>query len=258
MLFPISDDDREILKPMYVTYILLAINIAVFFYQIANPEFTYGWSVIPREITTGEDLVGVTIVESQDGSAMEIPQATGPPLIWLTLLTSMFMHGSIAHIAGNMLYLWIFGDNVENRFGHLPFLAFYLAAGLVGSAAQLALDTDSVIPNLGASGAIAGIMGAYLVLYPRNRVNAVFFYTVITVPAVLVLGMWILMQLVSGYGSIAATEASTGGVAYLAHVGGFFAGVVAALLWRKQITQEPDSVLRRQYERDPRAHHLWK
>jgi membrane associated rhomboid family serine protease len=101
-------------------------------------------------------------------------------------------------------------------------------------------------------------MGAYLVLYPWNRVNAVFFYTVITVPAVLVLGMWILMQLVSGYGSIAATEASTGGVAYLAHVGGFFTGVVAALVWRKQITQEPDSVLRRQYERDPRAHHLWK
>lgn len=258
MLFPISDDDRQILRPMYVTYFLLAINIVVFFYQLANPEFTYGWSVIPREITTGEDLVGAATVENHDGEAIEIPQAAGPPVIWLTLVTSMFMHGSFAHIIGNMLYLWIFGDNVENRFGHIPFLIFYLSAGLVGSAAQLVLDPNSVIPNLGASGAIAGIMGAYLVLYPWNRVNAVFFYMVITVPAVLVLGMWILMQLVSGYGSIAATEASTGGVAYLAHIGGFVAGVGAALIWRKQITEEPDSVLRRQYERDPRAHHLWK
>jgi membrane associated rhomboid family serine protease len=258
MLFPISDDDREILKPMYVTYFLLAINIAVFFYQIANPEFTYGWSVIPREITTGEDLVEATMVENRDGEAVKIPQAPGPSLIWLTLLTSMFMHGSVAHILGNMLYLWIFGDNVENRFGHLPFLVFYLAAGFVATAAQLVLDPDSVIPNLGASGAIAGIMGAYLMLYPWNRVNAVFFYTVISVPALLVLGMWILTQLVSGYGSITATEASTGGVAYLAHIGGFVTGVVAALIWRKQIIEEPDSVLRRQYERDPRAHHLWQ
>ena len=257
MLFPISDDDREILKPMFVTYLLLTINLAVFLYQIANPEFTYGWSIIPREITTGEDLVGVAIVKTSDGSSVEIPQATGPPVIWLTLLTAMFMHGGVGHIAGNMLYLWIFGDNVEHRFGHLPFLVFYLSAGLVASAAQIALDPTGVIPNLGASGAIAGIMGAYLMLYPWNRVNAVVFYSVISVPAIFVLGMWILMQLVSGYGSIASTEANTGGVAYLAHIGGFVAGVVAALIFRRQVTEEPDSVLHRQYERDPRAHRIW-
>ena len=137
MLFPISDDDRQILKPMFVTYLLLAINIAVFLYQIANPEFTYGWSVIPREITTGEDLVGVAIVETSDGSSIEIPQSAGPPIIWLTLLTAMFMHGGVGHIAGNMLYLWIFGDNVEHRFGHLPFLVFYLSAGLVATQHRL-------------------------------------------------------------------------------------------------------------------------
>jgi membrane associated rhomboid family serine protease len=136
-------------------------------------------------------------------------------------------------------------------------LLFYLAAGLVGSLAQIIVDPQSVIPNLGASGAIAGVLGAYLVLFPHNRVNAVFFYNVITVPAILVLGMWIVMQLVTGIGSIAATSTSTGGVAYLAHIGGFAAGAAAALVCRLQICREPDSVLLRQYERDPYARRLW-
>ncbi len=257
MLFPISDDDRQILQPMFVTYILLAINVVVFLLQLADPEITYGWSMIPREITTGEDLVGVAIVSGPGGQEVEIPQAPGPPLIWLTLITSMFMHGGIGHLGGNMLYLWIFGDNVEHRFGHLPFLAFYLTAGLVGGLAQLAMQPNGVIPNLGASGAIAGVMGAYLVLFPRNRVNAVFFYTIITVPAIFVLGMWIVMQLFMGYSSFMSVGTQTGGVAYMAHIGGFIAGLAAALIWKSRHQQEPDSVLRRQYERDPRAHRLW-
>ena len=257
MFFPISDDDRDVSSSAFVTYALIAANVALFLVQVANPEFTYGWSVIPKEITTGIDLVEPQVVPISETEAVEIPQSPGPPIIWLTLLSSMFMHGGFGHILGNMLYLWIFGNNVEHRFGHLWFLIFYLTAGLVGSLAQIALSPDSVIPNLGASGAIAGVMGAYLVLFPHNRVNAVFLYNIITVPAIVVLGMWIAMQLVSGVGSIAATNASTGGVAYMAHVGGFVAGAAVALLCRLQLKQEPDSVLHRQYDRDPYARRLW-
>jgi membrane associated rhomboid family serine protease len=256
MFFPISDDDRQITHPVYVTYILIAINIAVFGYQLANPDFTYGWSMIPREITKGVDLVGEEIIRTEQGN-FPIPQAPGPSIIYLTLLTSMFMHGGYAHIIGNMLYLYIFGDNVEHRFGHLPFLFFYLIAGLAGSAAQVILDPNGVIPNLGASGAIAGVMGAYLVLFPRNQVNVIFLYTVMTIPAILVLGVWIVGQLFSTYGSIMTSVSSTGGVAYAAHVAGFVAGVVAALVYRPRLKSEPDSVLKRQYDRDPRSHRLW-
>lgn len=257
MLFPISDDDREVTTTAFVTYSLVAVNVLFFLVQMSNPEFTYGWSVIPREITTGVDLIEPQIMVSQGQVPVEIPQAPGPPFIWLTLITSMFMHGGFGHIAGNMLYLWIFGNNVEHRFGHVWFLVFYLLAGLVGSAAQIALSPSSVVPNLGASGAIAGVMGAYLVLFPYNRVNAVFLYNVITVPAIFVLGMWIAMQLVSSVGSIAETSSSTGGVAYMAHVGGFIAGASAAILCRMQLREEPDTVLRRQYRNDPRSHRLW-
>lgn len=257
MFFPISDDDREIDSPAYVTYALLAANIALFLYQLKNPEFTYGWSVIPKEITAGVDLVEPQAIDVPGRGQVEIPQAPGPTPIWLTLISSMFMHGGLGHIAGNMLYLWIFGNNVEHRFGHKWFLIFYLVSGLVGSFAQILLSPDSVIPNLGASGAIAGVMGAYLVLFPHNRVNAIIFYHVVTVPALLVLGMWIAMQMVSGFGSIASTTSSTGGVAYLAHVGGFVAGAAAALLYRARVTREPDSILKRQYDRDPLARRFW-
>jgi membrane associated rhomboid family serine protease len=257
MLFPISDDDREVSSFAYVTYALLAANIVVFLIQMGDPAFTYGWSVIPREITTGVDLVEPEVIDVPDYGQVEIPQAPGPSIIWLTLFSSMFMHAGFGHIAGNMLYLWIFGNNVEHRFGHAWFLLFYLSAGLIGSLAQILTAPYSVIPNLGASGAIAGVLGAYLVLFPHNRVNAVFFYNIITVPAILVLGMWIVMQLVSGIGSIAATSTSTGGVAYMAHIGGFVTGAVAALVCRTAIRCEPDSILLRQYERDPHARRLW-
>ena len=232
MLFPISDDNRGITTTAYVTYFFLAINVTVFLYQMQNPDFTSGWSMIPKEITTGHDIVTPIQIETPGGKMAEIPQAPGPPIIWLTLLTSMFMHGGIGHIGGNMLYLWIFGDNVEHRFGHVLFLTFYLLSGLAGSLAQIAVNPDGVIPNLGASGAIAGVMGAYLVLYPRNKVNAVFFITIISVPAFLVLGMWGAMQFMSGLGSITGEASTTGGVAYMAHVGGFVAGLVIALVVR--------------------------
>ena len=257
MFFPISDDDREVSTVSYVTYTLLAANVVLFLVQLANPEFTYGWSVIPREITTGVDLVEPVEIRLPGSETHVVPQSPGPPVIYLTLLSSMFMHGGFGHIGGNMLYLWIFGDNVEHRFGHVKFLIFYLLAGLIASFSQILINPSSVIPNLGASGAIAGVMGAYLVLFPHNRINAIFFYQVITVPAIVVLGMWIAMQLVSGYGSIASTSASLGGVAYLAHIGGFVAGVIAAGICRLQLREEPDSELYRQYRRDPKDRRLW-
>lgn len=257
MFFPISDDDEEVNSPAFVTYGLLVANIAIFAYQMINPEFTYGWSVIPAEITSGIDLVQPQIIDVPEVGPVELPQAPGPGFIWFTLISSMFMHAGFGHIAGNMLYLWIFGNNVEHRFGHGWFLLFYLLAGLVGSLLQIVFSPMSVIPNLGASGAIAGVLGAYLILFPHNRVNVVFFYTIITVPAIIVLGMWIITQFISGVGSIAATSTSVGGVAYMAHIGGFAAGAAAALLCRMQIREEPDSVLARQYDRDPKARRLW-
>lgn len=257
MLFPISDDDREVTTVAFVTYTLIAVNVLVFLYQMANPEFTYGWSVIPREITTGRDLVEPEPIEIPGEGVVYVPEAPGPPIIWLTLLTSLFMHGSFGHIIGNMLYLWIFGDNVEHRFGHVLFLLFYLLSGVVGSLAQVVINPSGVLPNLGASGAIAGVMGAYLVLFPRNKVNAVFFYTIISVPAIFVLGMWAAMQFVNGFGSIASTSQAGGGVAYMAHVGGFVTGVVIAFYFRAKLKEEPDTVLRRQYQRDPTSRIIW-
>jgi membrane associated rhomboid family serine protease len=185
-----------------------------------------------------------------------IPHAPGPVPIYLTILSAMFMHGGIGHILGNLLYLWIFGDNVEHRFGHGVFLAFYLVSGVAATFAQVALDPGSVIPNLGASGAISGVLGAYLVLFPKNRVHAVFFFRVIAIPAALALGLWIFLQFVNGFGAIAATE-QTGGVAYGAHIGGFAAGVLLAFVLRTVIPAERPNVLQAAMRRDPRARPLW-
>lgn len=257
MLFPISDDNQGITTTAFVTFALIAINVAVFIYQNANPDFTYGYSVIPREIATGTDLVTPQTITIDGQGAIEIPQVPGPPIIYLTLLSSMFMHGGFGHIAGNLLYLWIFGNNVEHRFGHVLFLLFYLLSGVVGSVAQIVVDPNSVIPNLGASGAIAGVMGAYLVLFPRNKVNAVFFYTIVSVPAIFVLGMWGAMQLFSGFGSLNAVGSQAGGVAYMAHIGGFICGLAMALVVRTMMKEEPESVLRKQYREDPTARRIW-
>ena len=257
MLFPISDDDRQLLNPAYVTWTLLAINIVVFLCQMSNPEFTYAYSTIPKEITSGQDITE-TIYVRTPREEIEIPHRPGPVPIYLTLLTSMFMHGGFGHILGNMLYLWIFGDNVEHRFGHFWFLIFYLSSGLVASFAQIFVDPNSVIPNLGTSGAIAGVLGAYLVLFPWNRVNAVFFYTIVSFPAVFVLGLWGVTQFFQGFGTMFVTEQTgTGGVAYMAHIGGFVTGVSMGFLAKAMVQEEPDTVLRRQYQHDPQARRMW-
>ncbi len=248
MLFPIADDNRGISGPAYVTWFLLAINIVVFLLQLSDESITYGWSVIPQEIMSGNDLIETQIV-TVAGEDHAIPQAPGPPIIYLTLLTHMFMHGGIGHIFGNMLYLWIFGDNIEHRFGHFWFFVFYIVSGLVAAFAQLMVSYDSVIPSLGASGAIWGILGAYVVLFPRNKVKAIVFYMIVSIPAVFVIGLWSVLQVYQGF--FAGGGSELGGVAHLAHIGGLVAGLAMGFIAKGLMKAEPDSTIYREYVGDP-------
>ncbi|MEP6568757.1 MAG: rhomboid family intramembrane serine protease [Acidobacteriota bacterium] len=206
-MFPIGDDDSARRTAPVVTYALIALNILFFFVELSGGDpFIQHWSVVPQRLLAN-------------------PGADFP-----TIFTSMFMHAGWLHLGGNMLYLWIFGDNVEDSFGHLKFLIFYLLCGIAATLAQLAFSTGSNVPNLGASGAIAGVLGAYILLFPREQVKVLMGRGVIPVPALVVIGFWIVLQFVSGIGSI--SSAQTGGVAYMAHIGGFLAGVVLTLLFR--------------------------
>ena len=213
-MFPIGDDDSARRTVPVVTYALIALNVLFFFVELSGGEaFIQQWSVVPRRLIAN-------------------PAADFP-----TIFTSMFMHAGWLHLGSNMLYLWIFGDNVEDSFGHVKFLLFYLVCGIAATLAQLAFSTGSNVPNLGASGAIAGVLGAYLVLFPRGQVKVLMGRGVIPMPALVVIGGWIVLQLVSGIGSISAS-AQTGGVAYMAHIGGFFAGLVLAFLLRSVGTRQ--------------------
>jgi membrane associated rhomboid family serine protease len=226
-MLPIGDEDNPVPVFPYVNLVLIAICIVVFLYQLVNPDFTSGFSAVPAEITTGRDLVGQFVIALPDGSRAVIDETRGPSPIWLTLLTSTFMHGGWTHLGGNMLFLFIFGDNVEKAFGHIRYLAFYLVCGVIASLAQVYSGPDSILPSLGASGAIAGVLAAYLVLFPANRVRVLLGYFVTTVPAVAMIGLWALIQFFSGFAATSVT-AQTGGVAYMAHIGGFVAGLVLA------------------------------
>jgi membrane associated rhomboid family serine protease len=209
MLFPIGDDNSTNRTLPIVTYGLIALNLLFFFVELNGGEpFIRRWSVVPSRLTANP---------AEDS---------------ITVLTSMFMHAGWMHLLGNMLYLWIFGDNVESTFGRVKFLIFYLLCGVAATVAQVAVTPESNIPNLGASGAISGVLGAYLVLFPRGRVRVLMGRGVVNMPAFIVLGLWVLLQLVAGMGSI--TESSqTGGVAYMAHIGGFAAGLILAFVFRK-------------------------
>ena len=241
MLLPIGDDNTGRRTTPFVTYGIVALNVIVFlFFQLgeSGDRFTYAYSAVPYEITHNVDLVQPVVVPDVG----PVPQAPGPSPIWLTILTSMFMHGGWLHIAGNLLYLWVFGDNIEDNFGHVKFLIFYLVAGIAASFAQIALTPDSVIPTLGASGAIAGVLGSYLIMFPRNRVRALlplgFIWTTVELPALVVLGFWIVIQVVSQYTSFASSPmGKSGGVAYMAHIGGFVAGVALTFLFRRPTTR---------------------
>jgi membrane associated rhomboid family serine protease len=229
MVMPLRDDDTDRRTVPVVTYALIAVNILVWLIELGlGDRFINGYSTVPFEITHDTDLVGMQTVQA-GGQSIPIQLYPGPSPIYLTLLTSMFMHASWLHIAGNMLYLWIFGDNIEDRIGHAKFLLFYLICGLAASAADIFFKTDSIIPSLGASGAIAGVLGAYLVLFPTRQVRVMVARQIVNMPAFIVLGLWILLQVFSQI-SVVGDEAG-GGVAYMAHIGGFVAGVALIFLF---------------------------
>jgi rhomboid family protein len=217
-MFPVGDDQVRGGPPPVVTVGLIALNLLAFFVELAQPSqaalqsFIQAWGVVPREYSLVRDL-----------------PPTIPVPFWSTLLTSMFLHGGWMHLGGNMLYLWIFGDNLEKVMGAVRFAIFYLVCGLAASFAHIVFGPGSNIPAVGASGAISGVLGGYLVLFPRNRVRVLTRGGIAHVPALVVLGLWIVIQLISGIGSMAQTS-ETAGVAYMAHIGGFVAGLVLVKL----------------------------
>ncbi len=207
-MLPIGDDNSSRRTVPLVAYALIVLNVLFFLVEMTGGDaFIMKWAFVPSRFLAN-------------------PLGDFP-----TLFTSMFMHAGWLHLGGNMLYLWIFGDNVEDRFGHATFLIFYLLCGLGATFAQLAFSLGSDIPNLGASGAIAGVLGAYILMFPKGRIRVLQGQQVVQAPALMVIGFWIVLQLFSGIGSIAQT-ADTGGVAYMAHIGGFVAGFVLTFLFR--------------------------
>ena len=217
-MFPIGDERVQGGPPPVVTFGLIALNVVAFLVELAQPTegalqaFIQAWGVVPQEYSAAQDL-----------------PPTIPLPFWSTLLTSMFLHGGWMHLGGNMLYLWIFGDNLEKVMGAARFALFYLVCGLAASFAHIAFGPGSSIPAVGASGAISGVLGGYLLLFPHNRVRVLTRGGIAQVPALVVLGLWIVIQLINGVGSVTAT-AETAGVAYMAHIGGFVAGLVLVKL----------------------------
>ncbi|RJP66801.1 MAG: rhomboid family intramembrane serine protease [Ignavibacteriales bacterium] len=241
MLFPIGDDNREIRITPFINYLFILINLFVFIFLQkfgSNERFTYAYSTVPAEILTGNDYVSEDKIYIDEYSGERF-QVTGlqstPVFVYLTIFTSMFMHGSFGHLLGNLLFLWVFGDNIENRLGHLRYLIFYLLTGVLASLSHvfvsLIFDSNLFIPSLGASGAISGVLGGYILLYPRKRVTALLFYFVTAVPAVILIGLWFVFQLINGLGMLGGDTG--GGVAYAAHIGGFIAGLVFVKLFDK-------------------------
>jgi membrane associated rhomboid family serine protease len=207
-MLPIGDDNSARRTVPLVTYGLIALNVLFFIVELTGGDAFIGkWAFVPSRFLAN------------------------PFGDFLTLFTAMFMHAGWLHLGGNMLYLWIFGDNVEDRFGHIKFIIFYLICGLAATFAQLAFSIGSDVPNLGASGAIAGVLGAYILLFPQGKVRVLQGSQVIQVSALIVIGIWIVLQFFSGIGSIVSTT-QTGGVAYMAHIGGFVAGFLLTFLLR--------------------------
>jgi membrane associated rhomboid family serine protease len=235
MVFPLYDDNSDRLTTPVVNYVLIAVNVLVFVFLQGfgtNDKFTYAFSTVPAEIVSGRDIVTTDRVAlTGTGQRVHVPGLQPTPFtVYLTLITSMFMHGGLAHIGGNMLFLWIFGDNVEDRMGHARYLIFYLICGVVASLshvyATVAFSSPNslLIPSLGASGAISGVLAAYLVMFPTRRVTVILFRFLTDVPAYVAIGIWFAFQLISGLG-VFGGGAQSGGVAYAAHIGGFVVGL---------------------------------
>jgi membrane associated rhomboid family serine protease len=237
MVFPLYDDNSGRATTPFVNYALIALNIFVFVVLQglgSNDGFTYSFSTVPLEIVTGHDVVTASRVVEYAGQRILVPGLGETPLsVYLTLFTSMFMHGGIAHIAGNMLFLWIFGDNIEDRLGHVRYVFFYLVCGVIASLAHVITtyvlsggdQATMLVPSLGASGAISGVLGGYILLHPSRRVTVILFRFLTDVPAWVAIGIWFAFQLISGLGVLGEGSAQ-GGVAYAAHIGGFIAGLV--------------------------------
>ena len=223
-MFPIGDDNSDRHIQPIVNYAFIAVNVLVFLLlqQLGgNDSFTYAFSLVPREITSGTDITGIVEFKDAAGKVLgEVQHFSTPLPVYFNFLSSMFMHGSIMHILGNMMFLWVFGDNLENLLGHVRYAIFYIVCGIAAALAQIMMDTNSVIPMLGASGAISGVLGGYLLLFPKRGVKAIVFNVITTVPAFVALGLWIVYQIVLGY----LSSSAGGGVAYAAHIGGFVAG----------------------------------
>lgn len=241
MLLPIGDDNRDRKTFPFVNYLLIILNIFVFVYFQGfgtNVHFTFSYATIPAEILTGKDIVTESqlIADPVSGETFEMPglQPTNIP-VFLTLITAIFMHGGLAHLGGNMLYLWIFGDNVEDRLGHLNYLLFYLLCGVLAGLSHVIstflFGQNLLTPSLGASGAISAILASYMILFPRKRIFVWMLFFVISVPAFLVVGLWFLFQVSNGLGALGGEQA--GGVAYAAHIGGFIFGLLLVNRFKK-------------------------
>ena len=245
-MIPYSDADVQHRTFPIVNVLLISVSTLVFLYELQlgggsllrgggnldSLVFFLKWGFIPGELTSGNAYTSL----GNDIASLNI---STPVPTWATIFSSMFIHGGILHFAGNMMFLWVFGDNVEDWLGHLKYLIFYLIAGVAAALSQLAINPDSTTPMIGASGAISGVMGAYMLLYPYNRIKALiifYFITVIQLPAILLLGLWFAWQLVQGLGSLAIPDQVS--VAFFAHIGGFVAGVVLAALY-KLLTGQP-------------------
>jgi len=243
-VFPLKDNiptDRLAI----VTIALIAINVVVYFllqkggiFSGPDDAIVVDWGAIPLELTNpGTDCV-ITGQQLACGSEPELAKAglaSDQPPSWVTAFSSMFMHGSVLHLAGNMLFLWIFGNNVEDAMGRVKFVIFYLLGGLAAIAAQVAIEPDAAVPTIGASGAVAAVLGGYILLYPKARVVTlifiIFFFTIIELPALLILGFWFLQQVAFGAYGVANPTGGGGGVAYFAHIGGFVFGLLAIKLF---------------------------
>ena len=236
MVLPLWDDNSDRTIFPFVNYAIIALNILVFVFLQGlgtNDQFTYSFSTVPAEILQGHDIVTPARVVQYMGQRIVIPGlGPTPGSVYLTLITSMFMHGGFAHIAGNMLFLWIFGDNIEDRLGHVKYVIFYLLCGVIAGLSHVfatgvfANDEASLlVPSLGASGAISGVLGAYILLHPKRRVTVILFRFLTDVPAYVAIGIWFAFQLISGLGMLGGGS-QQGGVAYAAHIGGFLAGLV--------------------------------
>ena len=236
-MIPLYDPDIVRRSTPVVTIGLIVASVLVFIYQLFLDDlgtlvFTYTFGVIPQELLIADGIESIVVRSGFGGYRVDV---ASPIPAWATVFTSMFMHGGFMHLAGNIVYLWVFGNSMESRMGSPIFAVFYQAAGVAAVFAQAYTDPFSTIPMVGASGAVSGVLGAYLALYPTSRIDTLVIVGLITsirVPAYLFLGIWLLLQLFNGLGSLGPEFAGTGGVAYFAHIGGFAVGLAVGALYR--------------------------